>query len=63
MCGAVDFPLMTPKLVGAFLAVLAFCDSAAAIFLDRRTSSLNDILALKWKTKSVQSENVLCSKI
>ncbi len=61
MCGAVDFPLMTPKLVGAFLAVLAFCDSAAVIFLDRRTSSLNDVLALKWKTKSVQGENVLCS--
>lgn len=61
LCGSVDFPLMTPKLVGAFLAVMAYCDTAATIFLKRPTSSLSDLLALRWNTKNVQSESVLCS--
>lgn len=63
VCGMFDFPLMTPKLIGMFLTALAFSDVAAVLCLGCRTSSLSEILSLKWKVKDTRSESVLCPHV
>ena len=42
MDGMVDFPLLTPKLVGVFLMVLALGDAAMKLYLDRELQPLTD---------------------
>ncbi len=43
MDGMVDFPLLTPKLVGVFLMVLALGDAAMNLYLGRELQPLRDI--------------------
>lgn len=61
ICGMVDFPVMTPKLVGMFMTALAFSDVAALLCLDRHMSPLTQILNLKWHERGVKSEGALHS--
>lgn len=42
MDGMVDFPLLTPKLVGIFLMVLALGDAAGKLYLDQAMQPLTD---------------------
>ena len=43
MDGMVDFPLLTPKLVGVFLMVLALGDAAMNLYLGRELQPLRDV--------------------
>jgi putative inorganic carbon (HCO3(-)) transporter len=58
-----DFPLMTPKLVGMFLMILAFSDVASRLYLNRQTSALQDVLTFQKRLVEATEERVACSNI
>ena len=59
----VEFPFMTPKLIGIFLIVIALADSAARLYLGKRTSALLDVLTFQKQITDVKGERVTCTDV
>lgn len=61
--GLIEFPFMTPKLVGVFLMVISLADCAARIYLKREMQPLREIFTLPyWKSLFQKAGNRLTGK-
>ena len=61
--GLFDFPLMTPKLVGMFLMLMAVADVASKLYLGRQTTILAEVLSFQRQAVDAKGEHLTYSKI
>lgn len=56
--GMVDFPLLSPKLVGIFVMILAIGDIAARLFLGRAVTSVSELVPTAAKPEPIRGDAV-----